>query len=211
MSRLFSAWALGLSAFMTAAGALGQSAPAATVRAPGIYLRAAVLGSSMNPEGLTYRAERGSESTAPGSFTGKQLGFGRVLLPGFSVGVHVDGHGFHLGVGADLYARPDVTLLNDAQVGAGAVAWVRGGPRVVVGPVALLAALRLGAHLQQVERRAGTEVVTYDSAAGVYALDLGVAWRPIPWVQLDAIVGYDLGTLSALTASVAVNVGWSRR
>jgi hypothetical protein len=162
----------------------------------------------MNPEGLTYRAA--SAVTTPSSFTGKQLGFGRVALPGFSVGVHVDGHGFHLGVGADLFARPDVMLNNEAQVSGGAVAWVRGGPRVVVGPVALLAAVRLGMHLQQVERRAGAEVVTYDSAAGVYALDLGAAWRPIPWVQLDAFVGYDLGTLSAFTASIAVNVGWSR-
>lgn len=203
-----SRWHLGA---LVAAAAVGFS-PAVGAqhlvdpRMTGIFGRAAFSLGVMNLDELSFTAQRPHRGRE-GSFSGKQLGWGRHALPGFSLGLHVDARWFYVRVGAVLYDNASIDGDSfDARFTT--LAAISAGPRFVVGPIGLYGGARVGALFANVtERASGTE---YSAFQGVVAVEAGAQWRPWRWVQLDVAVGQDVLALRATTVSIAVNVGWSR-
>lgn len=184
--------------------------------ATGIYARAGYVLSSLDPSTMSFFPQRGMRDTAVrvDGIHGKQFGFGEMALSGFTAGIGFDARWFFVRVGADIYEFPTITgeLADSFRARFTTLAWVSAGPRVRVGPVVLNAGVRVGALLMNVTEvgstRSGRE---YSAVDGVYALDLGVQWRPLRWFELDATVGQDFFTSTgATTFSVAASFGWSR-
>ncbi|MDB4929142.1 MAG: hypothetical protein JWM10_1626 [Myxococcaceae bacterium] len=184
--------------------------------ATGIYARAGYVLSSFDPSAMSFFPQRGPHDTAARveGIHGKYFGFGEMALSGFTAGIGFDARWFFVRVGADIYEFPTITgeAVDMFRARFTTLAWVSAGPRVRVGPVVLNAGVRIGALLMNVTEvgptRAGRE---YSAVDGVYALDLGVQWRPLRWFELDATVGQDFFTSTgATTFSIAASIGWSR-
>ncbi len=184
-------------------------------RSTAIYLRAGAAFSGFNLDAMTFRAQ-GRPRDIPDAFSGKAVLLGREWLPGVSVGVHVDGPWFYVRVGADLYQNPSITA-SDYEIHSTTMGWIAAGPRVRLGPVMLTAGLRLGALLLDTARRDSDSSTSrdrsqqYSGLGALYAVDAGVQWRPLRWLELDATVGQDvLGPTLGTTFSLNASVGWSR-
>ena len=183
--------------------------------ATGIYARVGFVLNSFDPSSMGFVPQRGPRgSVTPPGITGKQLGFGRMALAGFTAGIGFDARWFFVRVGADIYEFPEI---GEAQADAFRArftthAWLSAGPRFRIGPVVLNPGVRVGALLMNVteigDRGEGRE---YSAVDGVYAVELGVQWRPFRWMELDANVGHDpFSQTNATTFSVAASFGWSR-
>lgn len=188
----------------------------AHVGTTGIFARVGVVTSMFNGAGLTFaaqttRAEREARGIAP-AFTGKQLGWGYLAMPGLTVNVAVDARWFYARVGLDLYASPAVSLQPELYRARHATqAFVSLGPRFTLSDrVSLTTGLRLGALLMNVTTT-GNRDGEYSAVAGIGAVDVGVQWRPTRWLELDATAGHDLlSGLHVTTVGLAASFGWSR-
>lgn len=204
-----------LAAALLAFGAPGV-AHAQTLADPlatGIYARVGFVLSSLDPGAMSFLPQRGPRDlTAPEPLSGKQFGFGEMALAGFTAGIAFDARWFYVRVGADIYEFPTIRgpLEETFRARFTTLAWVSAGPRVRLGPVVVNAGLRVGALLMNVTET-GAMGREYSAVDGVYALDVGVQWRPLRWFGVDATVGQDFFTSTgATTFSVAASFGWSR-
>ena len=69
--------------------------------------------------------------------------------------------------------------------------------------------MRVGALFMNVTERVPNR--EYSAVSGVYALDVGVQWCPLRWLEIDTSVGQDFfSSTGATTFSIAANFGWSR-
>jgi hypothetical protein len=50
----------------------------------------------------------------------------------------------------------------------------------------------------------------YTAINGAYAGEIGFQWRPLRWMQFDAVVSQDFAAVGATTVTLALNLGWSR-
>jgi hypothetical protein len=204
--------ALGV-ATLTSASARAQSGVDSL--STGIYARAGFVLNTFNADSMLFLPQRGPRgSVAPEGITGKQFGFGRVTLAGFSAGIGFDARWFYVRVGADIYEFPRINtdLADSFRARFTTHAWVSAGPRIRLGPVVLSPGMRVGALLMNATEvgpsRDGRE---YSAVDGVYAFELGVQWRPFRWMELDANVGHDPFTqTNATTFTVGASFGWSR-
>ncbi len=207
---------LGASAREAGAQEVAPARAATQVGTTGIFARVGVVTSMFNGGGLVFsaqttRAEREARGITP-AFTGKQLGWSYMALPGLTVDVAVDARWFYARVGLDLYTAPSVTLQPDLYRAEHATqAFLSLGPRFVLSDqVSLTTGVRLGALLMNVStprNRAGE----YSAVAGIGAVDVGVQWRPTRWLELDATAGHDLlSGLHITTVGLAASFGWSR-
>ena len=180
----------------------------------GIYVRTGFVVTSLNPQSMSFAPQldhghpRGTGSL---SIDGKYFGWtSQTPLAGVSGGITVDARWFYARIGADVYQNPDL-LANGAMFNSRftTLAWVSAGPRFRVGPVVLSGGVRIGALLMNV-----TDTATgrdWSAVDGVYAVDVGVQWRPMRWLEIDTTVGHDFfGPTASTTFSVAANFGWSR-
>ncbi len=187
------------------------STPVLPAAPTGFFFRIGAAATNFSPDGLTFRQTNVPRDTPRAMASGKDFLQGGVL-PGLTLGLGVDSAWFYARVGVDVY-QPAAALRPDQdEVRHTTLAWAGAGVRLVLGRVALLAGVRVGALLVGLTHYGADtrHPPDYDAISGLYAADLGVQWRPARWLQLDATVGQDFGSLYATTASVGVSVGWSR-
>lgn len=208
LSGLLVACALGLAG---SAASAQEQAPAAVLTAAmpsGVFFRGGFTVGSFDMQRLTFRPSRGSRAAA---LSGKEF-LQNGVLAGGTFGLQIDSRWFYVRVAADLYQNPDVLRPGEASARFTTVGWVGFGPRVVVGPVAFLGGVRLGALLMNVAQNdtATSSRRDFDAVEGIYAVDLGAQWRPFRWFEVDAAVSQDFGVLTGTTVSLTANFGWSR-
>lgn len=177
-----------------------------------IYARTGYVLTSFDPSSMNFLPQHTPRDAVPGGMTGKMLGLDREMaLSGFQAGIAFDARWFYVRVGADIYEFPEIDGGAAATYRARftTLAWASAGPRVRVGPIVLNAGVRVGALFMNVtERRTNRE---YSAVGGVYALDVGLQWRPLRWLEIDTSVGQDFfSPTGATTFSIAANFGWSR-
>lgn len=193
-------------AVVTVASPVVMAQPRVDSRMTSIYGRAGFSLGVLSLDELAFSAQRPHHARV-GSFSGKQLGWGREVLPGLSLGLNIDARWFYVRAGATLYDSASIdSAVYDARFTT--IASLSAGPRFFVGPIVLFAGLRAGALFSNVtERASGTE---YSALHGIVGVDAGAQWRPWRWVQFDLTVGQDVLSLRATTVSLAINLGWSR-
>lgn len=199
----------------TLATATADAQTAVDPLATGIYARVGFVLDSFNPSSMLFQPQRGPRGSArPEGITGKQFGFDRMALVGFTAGIGFDARWFWVRVGADIYEFPQIRsdLADSFRARFTTHAWVSAGPRLRLGPVVVSPGVRVGAMLMNATEVGSTrEGREYSAVDGVYAIELGVQWRPFRWMELDANLGHDPFTqLNATTFSIAASFGWSR-
>lgn len=211
-------WLSGLA--LSATLSLASVASAQTVDAPsrqssampsGLFFRTGLTVGSFDLQRLTFRPSRGSRGSRDNILPGKEF-LQNGLLGGAAFGLQADSRWFYVRVAADVYQSPAVTREPQVRASAVTVGWVGFGPRLVVGPLAFLAGVRLGALLTNVNSEDPTTRTRqeFDAVEGIYAADLGVQLRPFRWLEIDTAVSQDFGALAGTTFSLTANFGWSR-
>lgn len=193
-------------------GGVGAPAWAQTVdaRRTGVFFRPGVALTAFNADAMSFSAQRPSRlmPTAARGFSGKDLGWGRDVIVGASLGLEVDASVFYVRVGADLMSSPAVTITADRyQSRFTTHAWLDAGPRFRLGPVMVTAGARVGALLMNVTSHVDGQ--EYSAVTALYGLGVGVQWRPWRWLQLDAAASQDLSSSLATTVTLAASLGWS--
>lgn len=192
----------------------GEASAQGWAERTGIYFRSGAVLASLDPSALLFTADAPTtlRTGVPLAFTGKQLGWTRTVLVGGSLGVALDARWFYLRIGADLFEAPEVTVQParyHAQVLS--LAWAAVGPRYAWNTYAVYLGARLGAAVMSLRSENGDRDFTeYTAINGAYAGEIGFQWRPLRWLQLDAVVSQDFAAVGATTVTLALNLGWSR-
>lgn len=209
--------ALGLA--LATSVASGQSfvlrRPVAQIRQTGIFARVGFVTSVFDAANTSFaaqlsREERELRGVSP-AFTGKQLGWGYLALPGLTFNVSVDARWFYVRAGADVYLNPEVTFNPELyRARHTSQAFLGAGPRIAVGDRwALQVGIRVGALFMNVvtDNRRGE----YSAIEGIGAVDVGLQWRPTRWCELDLTVGQDvLSAVHMTTVGLAASFGYTR-
>ncbi|MFO0627294.1 MAG: hypothetical protein U0325_16915 [Polyangiales bacterium] len=189
----------------------GEASAQGWAERTGIYFRTGGVLTSLDPSALLFTADAPTNLRMgmPLAFTGKQLGWSRTVLVGGSLGVALDARWFYLRIGADLFEAPEITVQPAryrAQVLS--LAWAAVGPRYAWGQFAVHVGARLGAAVMSLRSENGAS--EYTAINGTYAGEIGFQWRPLRWLQLDAVVSQDFAAVGVTTVTLALNLGWSR-
>ena len=200
-----------LTAFALVLSLRGEAAAQGWAERTGIYFRSGAVLASLDPSALLFTADAPTTVRAgmPLEFAGKQLGWTRTVLVGGSLGVALDARWFYLRIGADLFEAPEITAQPAryrAQVLS--LAWAAVGPRYAFGTFAVHLGARLGAAVMSLRSENGGG--EYTAINGAYAGEIGFQWRPLRWIQFDAVVSQDFAAVGATTVTLALNLGWSR-
>lgn len=207
--RVSSSRALWVALSLVGAGS-SASAQSVDARRTGVFFRPGLVLTAFNADAMNFTAQRpprGIPATERG-FSGKDLGWGRDVIVGASLGLEVDASVFYVRVGADLMDSPAVTINPEQYRSRFAThAWLDAGPRFRLGPIMVQAGARVGALLMNVTSRVDGQ--EYSAVTALYGVGVGAQWRPFRWFQLDAAVSQDLSSRLATTVTVGASFGWS--